>query len=101
MDYRMKEVEKMKCPKCEDGKIFKFKANKTGAHALAPTKCKHCHGTGKLEEGAIWLCLMPDGETRMPLSLRNEYDDYFVWREYDAYYEIDTVTPLTCLVEVE
>ncbi len=61
--------------------------------------CLHCDGTGQPKAGDVWVCLMPDKETQLPLSLRQESEGP-VWREYDAYYTPEEVTPLRRLLEV-
>lgn len=76
----------MKCPKCEKGWM-------QPKYCRGKIECPHCDGEGNIQHGDVWMCLMPDGETRMPLSLRQE-DKRFVWREYDAYYGTDIVQPL-------
>jgi len=86
----------MKCPKCEDGKIFKFKANKTGAHALAPTKCKHCHGTGKIKFHSVWMCKIIKHDITLPLICEEIF-----WCHGIKYWDVDEVEPIARMEEIE
>ena len=88
----------MYCPKCIGtgfGRPFYAGLTSTSQHP----PCPHCDGTGRPKALDVWICLMPDGNTQMPLSLREEPEG-LVWREYDAYYTRDEVTPIRRLLEV-
>ena len=102
----------MKCPRCLKGLAPKFvwgyNSNGEEYNILTHNKCPHCDGTGEIQDGDVWKCLITCADNRI-----DDFHMYLIrcdggWKDEEER-EIDflddskewMVTPICRLKEVK
>ncbi|HUU86784.1 MAG TPA: hypothetical protein VMX17_03430 [Candidatus Glassbacteria bacterium] len=96
MDYRMKEVEKMKCPKCKGKGRILIPTIMVGE--IKHDDCSHCDNTGEIQDDDWWMCRHHKTGSELPYMWDAGMN---AWWYAGHYMDISDVAPICRMKEAE